>query len=112
MVKDYVELSNGRVGFGKWKNGEATDALIKACKNKKLIGITDEQIKQTIIDRIASEWIISYSIFHGGGFLKGATVDQTFDKIQELDIDEATKLGKAFNEFNNSISEEVKKKQD
>jgi len=112
LVKDYIELSKGRVGFGKWKNGEATEALIKACKNKRLNGIEDEGMKKMIIDRTASEWIIAYSIFHGGGFLKGPTVESTYEKIQELDIDEATKLGSAFKEFNDSLSNEVKKKQD
>jgi hypothetical protein len=105
-----VTLKGGEVTFGRWKNIDLNKAMVKACQDSELNRVSDSELKNKLVIRFSTEWVMAFSIYRGSGFLKGKTVEETYSNIQNLDITESTMLGQAFEEFGKQISEEVKKK--
>ena len=105
-----VDLKNGQIIFASWKNKDQNKSYYKALNDKDIIGIRDKDSKEKAILKKTQEWLLAYSVHNGSGFLKGTTIIETFDNIQDMDIVEATNLGSAFNTFANDMVESIKKK--
>jgi len=109
-MNDMISLKEGDIKFGRWKNRENNDCILRAVKDIRVQGIKDKEMKQIVLAGLIKEWQIAYSIFHGEGFLKGDTVEKTKFKIDELDVIEASKLGDSFDKFQSDLVGDVAKK--
>ena len=105
-----VDLKDGQIVFASWKNKDQNKSYYKSLNDRDIIGIRDKDSKEKAILKKTQEWLLAYSVWNGSGFLKGNSIEETFEKIQELDIIEATKLGTAFNDFATDMVESIKKK--
>ena len=105
-----VELTDGNISLGRWKNKDQNKSYYRALQDKDLMGIKDEDSKDKAVMKVTQDWLLAYSVWNGSGFLKGDTLEKTYENIQELDIMEATVLGKAFNKFATDMVESIKKK--
>lgn len=110
MENNTVELKDGPIVFGHWKNKDQTKAYYKALQDKDIVAIKDAESKDKAILKSTQDWLLAYSIWNGTGFLRGDNIEKTYENIQDLDIIEATKLGQAFNDYAIEMTESIKKK--
>lgn len=109
-IINVINLKDGDIVLGNWKNKDQNRSYYKALGDRDITNIKDSESKDKAILKKTQEWLLAYSVFNGTGFLKGNTVEETFTKIEDLDILEATKLGQAFNDYAEAMVESIKKK--
>jgi hypothetical protein len=110
IPNNVVDLEIGQVVFGRWKNKDQNKAFFKALQDKDIVNIKDADSKEKAILKVTQDWLLAYSIWNGNGVLKGSSLEETYEHIQNLDIIDATNLGKAFNDYATEMAEHLKKK--